>query len=137
MQQSNPTQYAQVTAQIATNLTTAANTATANGNTTAATTLTQLAADFTNASQTGQLPNIQDLATAAQHHGHHGHHGPGVTDPADPSSSSPTSSSSSSAASDLVSKLIASYQSSAAGLSQTTDPMAIITNTLASAGIDL
>ena len=37
LQQSNPTQYQQVTQQIATNLTTAANTATANGNTTAAT----------------------------------------------------------------------------------------------------
>jgi hypothetical protein len=40
-------------------------------------------------------------------------------------------------ASDLISQLIASYQSSAANVSQSTDPMSIITSTLASAGIDL
>jgi hypothetical protein len=140
LQQSNPTQYQQVTQQIATNLTTAANTATANGNTTAASTLNQLATDFTNASQNNTLPNIQDLAQAAQSHGHHGHHchgGSGGTDPTDPSSSNSTDSSASSATSDLMSQLIASYQSTAAGLSQSTDPMSIITNTLASAGIDL
>jgi hypothetical protein len=37
----------------------------------------------------------------------------------------------------LISQLIASYQSNAASLNQSTDPMAIITSTLASAGIDL
>ncbi|MGB7762075.1 MAG: hypothetical protein WBL61_19745 [Bryobacteraceae bacterium] len=139
LQQSNPTQYQQVTQQIATNLTTAANTATSNGNPTAAATLTQLATDFTNASQNGQLPNIQDLAAAQQtgHHGHHGHHchgGSGSTDSAGASSGSSTSGSSST---DLLSQLIASYQSTAAGVNQTTDPMAIIANTLASAGIEL
>jgi len=62
LQQSNPTEYQQVTQQIATNLNSAAQTATTDGNTSAATQLTQLANDFTTASQTGQLPNISDLA---------------------------------------------------------------------------
>jgi hypothetical protein len=76
LQQSNPAQYQQVTQQIATNLQSAAQTATASGNTTAATQLTQLATDFTNSSKSGQLPSVQDLAQAlggAGHH-HHGHH---------------------------------------------------------------
>jgi hypothetical protein len=80
LQQSNPTEYQQVTQQIATNLQTAAQTAAGDGNTTAANQLNQLATDFTNASKTGQLPNISDLAQAvggaAGHHHHHGHHAP-------------------------------------------------------------
>ncbi len=134
LQQSNPTQYSQITQQIASNLTTAATTAQSNGNTTAATTLNQLATDFTNASQNNTLPNIQDLAQAA-HHGHHGHHchaGSGGTDSTNPSSGSSTSST----GSDLLSQLISSYQATA-GVNQSVDPMAIITSTLASAGIDL
>ncbi len=134
LQQSNPTQYSQITQQIASNLTTAATTAQSNGNTTAATTLNQLATDFTNASQNNTLPNIQDLAQAAQHHGHHGHHchaGSGSTDSTDLASGSSTSSTSS----DLLSQLISSYQATA-GVNQSVDPMAIITSTLASAGID-
>jgi hypothetical protein len=63
LQQSDPAKYQQVTKQIATNLTSAAQTAEAGGNTTAANQLNQLAADFTNASQSGQLPNVRDLAT--------------------------------------------------------------------------
>ena len=126
--QSSQTQYSQVTQKIAANLTTAANTAQASGNTTAAAVLNQLATDFSNASQNNQLPNIQDLAQASFHnHHHHGHAGSGA-DPAGPSSGS-------SASSDLLSQLIASYQSSAASVNQSTDPMAIITSTLASAGI--
>jgi hypothetical protein len=66
LQQSNPTQYEQVTQQIATNLTSAAQTAQSEGNTTAANQLTQLANDFTNASQTGQMP-------VGGHHHHHHH----------------------------------------------------------------
>ena len=65
LQQNNPTQYQQVTQQIATNLQSAAQTATSQGNTNAASQLTKLAADFTNASTSRQLPNIQDLAQAA------------------------------------------------------------------------
>jgi hypothetical protein len=58
LQQSNPTEYQQVTQQIATNLQSAAKTATADGNTAAATQLNQLATDFTNASQNGRRPSI-------------------------------------------------------------------------------
>jgi hypothetical protein len=129
LQQSSQTQYSQVTQKIAANLTTAATTAQSNGNTTAASVLNQLATDFSNASQNNQLPSIQDLAQAAFHHHHqHGHAGSGGADATDASSSS-------SASSDLLSQLIASYQSTAAGVNQSTDPMAIITDTLASAGV--
>lgn len=58
------TQYQQVTAQIATNLQSAAQTATADGNTSAASQLNRLASDFNNASQSAQLPNISHLAQA-------------------------------------------------------------------------
>src|ERR1700692_4258037 len=64
LQQSDPARYKQVTQQISTNLQTAAQTATTNGNSTAANQLNQLATDFANASQSGQLPNVQDLAQA-------------------------------------------------------------------------
>jgi hypothetical protein len=70
LQQSNPAEYTQVTQKIAANLQSAAQTAQASGNTTAATQLNQLATDFSNASATGQLPNLQDLAHAVGHHGH-------------------------------------------------------------------
>lgn len=72
LQQSNPSQYQQLTQQIATNLQAAAKTAQADGNTAAAGQLNQLASDFTSASQSGQLPNLQDLAKAGG--GHHHHH---------------------------------------------------------------
>jgi hypothetical protein len=76
LQQSDPSEYQQVTQQIATNLQAAAQTATSAGNTTAASQLTQLATDFSNASTSGQLPNIQDLAQAVSGGGgHHHHHG--------------------------------------------------------------
>src|SRR5579864_7691526 len=68
--------YQQVTQQIATNLQNAAQTAQANGNSTAANQINQLAKDFTSASASGQLPNIQDLAQAiggGHHHHHHAH----------------------------------------------------------------
>ena len=58
LQQSNPTQYKQVTQDIATNLQKAATTAQSEGNTSLAAQLNQLSTDFTNASQSGQLPNV-------------------------------------------------------------------------------
>ena len=73
LQQSDPGKYQQVTQQIATNLQNAAQTAESQGNTSVANQLNQLATDFTNASQSGQLPNIQDLAQALQGHSHHHH----------------------------------------------------------------
>ncbi len=74
LQQSDPAKYQQVTQQIAANLESAAQTATANGNTAAASQLSTLATDFTNASQSGQLPNVKDLAQALHAGGHHHHH---------------------------------------------------------------
>jgi hypothetical protein len=71
LQQSNPAQYKLVTQQVAANLQSAAQTVQSGGNTTGAAQLNQLATDFTNASANGQLPNLQDLASAVG--GHHGH----------------------------------------------------------------
>jgi c-di-AMP phosphodiesterase-like protein len=132
LQQSNPTQYAQVTQQISTNLQQAAQTATSNGNTAAASQLNQLATDFSNASQSGQLPNVQALAQALGGGGHHHHH----ASEASSSNSDPTANSSTSA-SQSISQLLAAFQSNASQSASTTstDPMAIIMNTLSSAGI--
>jgi hypothetical protein len=82
LQQSNPSQYQQVTQQISTNLQTAAQTATASGNTSLTNELNKLSADFGSASTSGQLPNVQDLAQAiggGGHHHHHSHQGAGTT----------------------------------------------------------
>jgi hypothetical protein len=132
LQQNNPTQYQQVTQQIATNLQSAAQTATSQGNTTAATQLTQLATDFTNASTSGQLPNIQDLAQAigGQHHHHH-HHSGGSTQ-----SSGTDSASDSTSATDgtSASQLFSAFQSNASQ-NAALNPLSIIENTLSSAGI--
>ena len=87
LQQTDPTKYQQVTGQIATNLQSAAQKAQSDGNTTAANQLNQLATDFTNASKSGQLPNVQDLAQAVGGHHHH-HHAHAAA--ADPDSSSTT-----------------------------------------------
>jgi hypothetical protein len=71
LQQSNPTQYQSVTQQISTNLQTGAQSASANGNTVLAGQLARLSTDFTNASTSGQLPNVPDLASAVASGGHH------------------------------------------------------------------
>jgi hypothetical protein len=136
LQQSNPTQYQQVTQQIATNLQSAAQTAQANGNTAAATQLNQLASDFTKASQSGQLPSIQDLAQAAGgHHHHHMHAQGGSSDSSSgTNSSSTTSDSSNSSNNQTISQLLAAFQSNAAQ-SDALNPMSIILNTLGSSGI--
>jgi len=142
LQQSNPTQYAQVTKQISTNLQTAAQTAQSEGNTTAASQLNQLATDFKTASTTGQLPNVQDLAQAMSaqgqgsvsgHHHHHHHSAPASSDSSGDSSAS-SSTSGSSTSSSLLSQLLAAYQGSA-NQSDALNPESIIMNTLASAGI--
>ena len=145
LQESNPTQYQQVTQQIATNLQNAAQTATSDGNTTAASQLNQLATDFTNASQSGQLPNIQDLAQAVGGGGHHHHHHGGeVSTSGSNSSSTSTSSSSTSASSStsstssssLLQQLLAALESNATQ-NQSLNPLSIIMNTLSSAGVSL
>ena len=139
LQQSNPSQYQQVTQQISNNLQTASQSATANGNTGLASELTQLSSDFKNASTSGQLPNVQDLAQAIG--GGHYHHHRGGGSPASSTASSSTSSSttpgsSDSAASDL-SQLIQSLNSSQTGTiaNNSLNPLSIIDNTLSSAGI--
>lgn len=122
LQQSDPAKYTQVTQQIATNLQAAAQTATTRGNTSEATQLNQLATDFSKASQTGQLPSVQDLAEAmgsgnnTGHHHHH-HHGGG-----------------SSGTNSALNQLLSALQS-VESQSSSTSPAQIIENTLQSAGI--
>jgi hypothetical protein len=140
LQQSNPTEYKQVAGQIATNLQSAAQTAQSDGNTAAANQLGTLATDFTNASDTGQLPNIQDLAQAVTEGGHHHYHHGGS--PNSDSSSSNSSSSSggtsntsgASGTGGTLSQILAAFEANGAQ-NRTLNPMAIITNTLESAGI--
>jgi len=130
LQQSNPTEYQQVTAQIATNLQTAAQAATTDGNTTQAAQLTQLATDFTSASENNTLPNIQGLAQAISGaEGHHHHHH---------MQASSDSSSQTSLAYDL-SQQISAFLANATSSPQAgkLDPLSIIQNTLASAGVSL
>jgi|ERR1035438_10190146 hypothetical protein len=136
LQQSNPTEYQQVTQQIAGNLQSAAQTATADGNTSAANQLTQLATDFTTASQSGQLPNVSDLAQAiggGGHHHHHGHHA-SSSDSSTSTDSSSTSSTTSTSSTSPLQQLLAAFESNATQ-NESLNPLSIITNTLASAGI--
>lgn len=143
LQQSDPTKYKQVTQQIATNLQSAAQTATSDGNSTAASQLNQLANDFTSASKSGELPNVQDLAEATGSqsvggHHHHHHHGYAQAEPAasagNTSADSGASSTSSAGTTHIVSGFLGTAQSSGAQ-SGSLDPMSIILNTLSSAGI--
>jgi hypothetical protein len=134
LQQSNPTEYKQVTQQIATNLQNAAQTATSDGNSSAASELNQLATDFTNASQSGQLPNIADLAQAVGGHHHHHHHASSSDSSTASSTDSTSSTSSSSSSSSQLSQLLAAFQSNSTQ-NESLDPMSIIMNTLTSAGI--
>ena len=129
LQQTNPSQYQQITQQIATNLETAAQTAQANGNSTAANQLNQLSTDFTSASQSGQLPNVQDLAQAIGS-GHHHHHFHAALSGSDNNSSSSWNSS----ASQTLSQFLSAMQSSGTQ-NDALNPMAIILNTLSNAGI--
>jgi hypothetical protein len=131
LQQSNPTEYKQVTQQIATNLQAAAQGAQSAGNTTAANQLNQLSTDFTNASTSGQLPNIQDLAQAiggqaSGAHGHHHHHHHGSSSDADSSSSSSSTNS--------LSQALSAFQTNSTQNSSQ-NPMSIILDTLSKAGI--
>lgn len=64
LEESNPGQYAKVSQQISTNLSAAASTAQTKGNSSLASELNLLSKDFASASQTGQLPNVGDLAKA-------------------------------------------------------------------------
>jgi hypothetical protein len=144
LQQSNPTQYQQVTQSIATNLQSAAQTAQSDGNTTAASQLNQLATDFKTASTSGQMPNVQDLAQAmggqgvAGHHHHHHHHAEAASSASgsDSSATGATSAASGSSATDPFSQIMAAYQTSASQ-SGSLDPASIIMSTLSSAGVSM
>jgi hypothetical protein len=148
LQQSNPTEYAQVTGQISANLQTAAQTAQTDGNTAAANQLTTLANDFSTASTTGQLPNIQDLAQAigGAHHHHHHHHASSDSDSSTDSTSSTDATTGSTGASSTdasLSQFLASLNATGAsggnggngGQNGSLNPATIIANTLAAAGI--
>jgi hypothetical protein len=129
LQQTNPSQYQQITQQISANLLTAAQTAQTDGNTTAATQLNQLSTDFSSASKSGQLPSVQDLAQAigGGHHHHHFHAGSSGSD-------SNSTSSSSISPSQTLSQFLSAMQSNGAQ-NEALNPMAILLNTLSTAGI--
>jgi hypothetical protein len=153
LQQSDPTKYAQVTQQIATNLQNAAQTAQAQGNSSAANQLDQLATDFTNASQTGQLPDLQDLAQAVGG-GHHRRHRTESSTSGSSTASSGSDSSASTAntaestgttgsdstASQALSQLLSSLfqtETSQNAQSSSLNAGAIILSTLSDAGINV
>jgi hypothetical protein len=121
-----------VTQQISSNLQTAAQSATSEGNTSLAGKLNQLSTDFSSASTSGQLPSIQDLAQAIGGGGghHHHHHGGGSSDAA----ASATTGSSSSNVSQFLQSLSASTSSSA---NSSLNPTSIIFDTLSSAGVQI
>lgn len=64
LRQTSSTQYAKVSQQVSSNLSTAATKAQGQGNATLASELNILSKDFATASQTGKLPNFHDLETA-------------------------------------------------------------------------
>jgi hypothetical protein len=107
----------------------AAQTDLANGNPAAANQLNQLATDFSNASKSGQLPSVQDLAQAIGGHHHHRHHSAS----ADPNAST-ASSSSATASSQSLGQLLSSFQANGTS-TDPLNPMSIILNTLSDAGI--
>ncbi len=130
IQQTDPAEYQQVTAQISTNLKSAAQTAQkTGGNSAAANQLNQLATDFSTASQTGQLPNVQDLAQAiGGRGGHHDHQAEAA--PADSNTGNSAAPYSSSAS--LLSQFLASLETNGSD-NGSVNPLAIISTTLANA----
>ncbi|HTX36489.1 MAG TPA: hypothetical protein VME43_15780 [Bryobacteraceae bacterium] len=152
LQQNSPTQYAQVTQQIAANLQSASQTALANGNTVQAQQLSTLSNDFTSASTNDQLPNISDLAQAMGG-GHHHHHGSGAhsssssiasgtstnstgSGTAAGSTGSSSSTGSTSTASETLSQLFGAYTNNDSE-GEALNPLNIILGTLANDGISL
>lgn len=139
LQRSSPTQYAQVTSQISTNLQNAAQTDTSEGNSAGAAQLTQLSKDFATASTTGQLPNIQDLAQAIGGGGHHHHHhhasAASESDSTSTSSDGASSTSNASSSSQTLSQLLSAFQTNGSTQSNSLNPLSIIRDTLSSAGI--
>ena len=120
--------------EISTNLKNAAATATSDGSTAEATQLTTLASDFSAASSTGDLPNIQDLANALGGTN-------GAPPPPPPSTGTNTDSTTSSAnstdslSSSLTAKILAAFQIGNSSQSGALDPMSVIVQTLSTAGV--
>jgi hypothetical protein len=140
LQQSDPDKYQKVMSQIATNLQNAAKTAATGGDTTRAAELTQLANDFTSASQNNTLPNIQDLAQAVGGaRGHHHHHGHVHGSPAGASNTASSDTDSSSTSADELSSAISAFlvNSISPAQSGATNPLTIISDTLTNAGVSL
>lgn len=83
VQQQNPTLFKQITSRVAAQFQVQAKAAAAQGDSTRARQLNQLATEFQNSSTTGQLPSAQALQEAGfgTHHGHHGHHHGGSPSP--------------------------------------------------------
>jgi len=133
IQQQSPSQYQQLTQQIANNLQAASQTAQASGNTTQAQQLNQLSGDFQNASTNNQLPNVADLAQLTAGHHHHHHQGGGSSQIPDPNSSS-TSGTGSSTANQSLSQLFGQVTGTSAQ-NAALNPMNIILSTLQSDGI--
>jgi hypothetical protein len=133
LQQTNPSEYQQITQQISTNLGTAAQTAQTDGNATAASQLNQLSTDFSSAPKSDQLPSVQDLAQAIGG-GHHHHFHASSSSNSNSSSSGGSSDNSSSSASQTLSQFLASVQSNVS-VDNSLNPMSIILNTLSTAGI--
>jgi hypothetical protein len=134
LQHSNPSQYQQVTQQISTNLQTAAQSATTSGDTSLASQLTQLSTDFSGASTSGQLPNVQDLAQAigGGHYHHHFHTGTSGGDPA-----ASTTNSNSTGTAEGLSQLIQALNPSQTGsiANNSLNPLSIIDNALSGSGV--
>jgi len=104
-------------------LQTAAKSASAAGNTGLASDATRLSVDFRNASTSGQLPNVQDLAQALTG-GHHRHHHFGGTASGAPDNN--------------ISSFLQTLNSPQAGSANTTlNPLSIIENTLSGARIQI
>ena len=121
LQQSDSAKYKDVTQQIATNLGNASHTAQSNGDTGAADLLSRLSTDFADAAKSGQLPNVQDLASAIKGHHPHRHHRAEVPASAQTGDQS-------------LKALLDAFKTNFAA-SDATNPLSIIQNSLAEAGV--
>jgi hypothetical protein len=130
LQKTDPTKYAKVTQQIATNLQGAAQTAQTQGDSSEAKQLTALAADFSSASKGGKLSTLFQDLTPATGTGHH-RHGSGVASMV--GSATDSTSTADSASNQLLSLLETNQSQSAESTNLTA--AATILNTLNASGI--
>lgn len=110
LQTQSPAQFNELMNSISGNLNQAAQTATSSGNTTKATQLSNLATQFQNAENGGQVPTAQDLQKAGlsgHHHHGGGHHGSGQS-----SSSNLFQTSTDTSSQDLLASLLGTTTSS-------------------------